>query len=369
MNARGIALSALALSLASAVSAAPVRPGRSAELDVARRAPGATLPARAWPSLHRVSLPSACAQPAALLADGAIAVALDAPPTLTFVARGGDVVSTVRLPSRVTRPLSVGRDGRVFVTAGRSLLTAAPDASVRSLVEVVDPTASQAFVRDDGSAIVVLTPNHRAIEFVHLTPEGDAARVITASGSMLSTPSWLSGDRVAATTSDTLVTLGDDDVVRSTPAPPAVRFVASQGEGLAFATDAALLLANGRGAVHTSVPLRGAPTWLAAVGDGRYAVALVNSNAPCELWLVESSGSVTARVVIPHETRPPAVDVDGAMLLAARSGELIALNRDGSERWRTVTRETLRPPAVALPRGGAAICTEGSELLIIDDTP
>ncbi len=364
-----LAALALSLSLASSSIAAPVRPGRSVSLDVARRAPAFTIPAEAWRSLHRVELPSPCAQPAALLPDGTLAVALDAPPALAFVSRGGDVVATVRLPARVTRPLSVGRDGRVFVTAGRSLLTVAPDATIRALVEVLDASASSAFVRDDGSAVVVTTPNHRAIEFVSLTPEGDVARVVTAPASMLSSPSRLSDDRVAAATSDALITLDARDEVRASPAPPGVRQVASEGETLAFTTDAALLLADRRGAVRTSVPLGGAPAWLDAIGGGRFAVSLVQPNAPCELWIIEARGDVAARLPIPRETRPPAVDSTGALLVTSRSGELVAIDDGGTERWRVTTHETLRPPAVPLPRGGVAVTTEGSALLILDDTP
>lgn len=369
MTPRVATLAALAVSLASSSIAAPVRPGRTAPLDVARRAPAFTIPAEAWRSLHRVDLPSPCAQPAALLPDGTLAVALDAPPALAFVARGGDVVATVRLPARVTRPLSVGRDGRVFVTAGRSLLTVAPDATIRSLVEVLDASASSAFVRDDGSAVVVTTPNHSAMEFVRLTPEGDLSRVVTARGAMLSSPSRLADDRVATTTSDALVTLDARDDVQTAPAPPGVRQVASEGETLALTTDAAVLLADLRGAVRTSVPLRGAPAWLDAIGAGRFAVSLVLPNAPCELWIIEARGDVAARLPIPRETRPPSVDARGALLVASRGGELLAIDADGTERWRVTTHETLRPPAVPLPRGGVAITTEGSALLILDDTP
>lgn len=369
MRLRLAALASIAASLAASSIASPVRPGRSVTLDAARRAPAFTLPRAPWSSLHRVDLPSPCAQPAALLPDGTLAVALDAPSALAFVSRGGDVVATVRLPARVTRPLSVGRDGRVFVTAGRALLTVAPDATIRSHVEVLDPSASSAFVRDDGSAVVVATPNQRAIEFVHLSPEGDVARVASATGAMLSAPSRLSDDRVAATTSSDLITLDARDVVDAAPAPPGVRHVASQDATLALTTDAALLLADLRGAVRTSVPLRGAPAWLDAIGAGRFAVSLVVPNALCELWIVEARGDVVARLPIPHETRPPTVDSTGAMVVASRGGALIAVNYDGTERWRVTTHETLRPPAVALPRGGVAITTEGSALLILDDTP
>jgi hypothetical protein len=366
---RRLSLALLVVAMASRALAAPVFARRTVTLDTARRTPAFTLPQTAWRSMHRVDLPSPCAQPAALLPDGTIAVALDAPPALAFVSRNGDVVASVRLPARVTRPLAVGRDGRVFVTAGRSLMTVAPDATIRSLVEVTDASASSAFVRDDGTAIVVTTPNHRAIEFVSLTPEGDAARVVGRAGSMLSMPSWLADDRVATTTSDTLVTVDARDVVEAVPCPAGVRQVASQGSTLALTTDSALLLADLRGTVRASVPLGGAPTWLDAIGAGRFAVALVMPNAPCELWIIASGGDVVARVPVPHETRPPSVDVTGAMLVASRSGELVAVRYEGVERWRITTHETLRPPAIPLPRGGVAIATEGNALLLLDEAP
>ena len=176
-------------------------------------------------------------------------------------------------------------------------------------------------------------------------------------------------DRVAVTTADQVVTFDANGVVSTGPCPSGTRYLAAVGGSLALVTDSALMLADARGAVRSSTPLRGAPEWLASVGADRVAAALVAPNAPSEMWLFDRGGAVTTRLPIPHNTAPPTVDAAGSMLLASRGGELVAVGADGAERWRVTTHETLRPPAVALPRGGVAIATEGSALLILDDTP
>jgi hypothetical protein len=115
--------------------------------------------------------------------------------------------------------------------------------------------------------------------------------------------------------------------------------------------------------------LRGRAAWVAGVDGGRFAVALEIPNASAEVWIIERDGSVSSRTPTASETRAPLVDSTGALLLAARNGDVVAIDGDGRERWRLSMHETLRPPAAPLPRGGVAIATEGNALLIVDDAP
>lgn len=361
-------LVAALFAFAAPAYAVTVRPGHVAIVDAPRGVSPFRLPAQPWRALRRVELPSPCAQPAVLLPDGTVAVGLDAPPGIAFITRGGDAVTSVRLPARISQPLAVGLDGRLFVTAGRAVLTVAPDGTVRAVAEFTGHAETPAYVRSDGSAVVITTPNARSLEFVSLSAVGDVARVSTVQ-TALNAAAVFDDDRVAAVNAAQLFTVDLRGRIATLPAPPGVRHLASQGGTLAFATESELLLADPQARVHTAVPLRGRAAWVAGVDGGRFAVALEIPNASAEVWIIERDGSVSSRTPTASETRAPLVDTTGALLLAARNGDVVAIDGDGRERWRLSMHETLRPPAAPLPRGGVAIATEGNALLIVDDAP
>jgi len=299
------------------------------------------------------------------LPSGELAVGLEAPPALAFIAPGGDRVRVTPLERRITQPLAVGRDGRVWVVADRYVFTVAPDGTVRSSTGLTGRIEDAAFVRPDGTAVVFAGATASVTEFVTFSPEGDPVGVRAAGVRPLADRVLLPDGRVLTAGERTLVSIDARDVVTRAAAVPALRRFAPLGDGVAMATDRALLLADRDGVPRRRVELPDAPLWLAPFGDGRVGVALPGT-VP-QLWVVDVGGAVVARAPIPPGSAAPLVDPTGAALVPARGGDLVCVDRDGAERWRVATRETLRPPLAALPRGGVAIATEGPQVLLLRD--
>lgn len=369
MSPRGLVAAACAAALALAglrSPATPARPERTSLVPapVAARA----IPAAAWQGVRRIELPALCATPAVALRDDTLAVGLEARPGVAFVAREGQVITTARVDSRIAQPLAAGGD-RVLVVAGLRVLVVSPDGVVRNAPSFDMPPRAPPVQRPDGTFVVVGAQaggRGELIELSALTPEGDLAARRTSTLAMLTAPALLSDGRVAVGTSSTLEVIDADNRLSRIPVVPGLRHVASRADGsMAMATSANLLLADTQGVVRARAPLPAAPTWIAALSGGRVAVATVTP----ELLVFQRDGSLASRTQIPHDTAAPCEDPSGALLLASRGGEVIAVERDGAERWRVSLHELVRPPAVLLGRGGAAISTESNALLLLTDSP
>jgi len=355
------------LALAAPALATPARADRATSLARSRAALTLALPAHPWSAVERVELPSPCATPVVALPTGELAVGLEAPPALAFIAPDGERVRVTPLERRITQPLAVGRDGRVWVVADRYVFTVAPDGTARSSADVTGRIEDAAFVRADGTAVVFAGATASGTEFVTFSPEGDPVGVRAAGVRPLADRVLLDDGRVLTAGERSLVSLDARDVVTRAAAVPDLRRFAPLGDGVAMATDRALLFADRDGVIQRRLDLPEAPLWLAPFGDRRVGLALPGS-VP-QLWIVGADGAVAARAPIPPGSGAPLVDPTGAALVPTRGGDLVCVDRDGAERWRVTVRETLRPPAVALPRGGVAIATEGSQVLLLRDGP
>lgn len=364
---RPLSLLAALATLAAPALATPARAGRSLALGRHRGGLAVPLPGHPWPAVQRVGLPSPTATPAVALPGGEIAVGLEAPPGLALIAPEGDRVRVVALPRRITQPLAVARDGRVWVVADRFVFTVAPDGTVRSTAELLGRVEGPALVRADGSAVVVGGSNAASNEFTLLSPEGDPVGVRATGVRGPAEHVLLRDDRVVCADDRAMVFLDGRGALTRAATTPGLRHFAPLGAGLAMTTERALLLTDGAAVVARRVELPGAPLWLAPLDDRRVGVAL--PGAVPQLWVVDDRGAVTARSPLPHGSAAPLVDPTGAALVPSRGGDILCLDRDGAERWRLTVDDALRPPAVPLPRGGVAIATEGSQVLLLRDGP
>ena len=360
-------LAASLLLLTAPAAAVPARAGRAVALARAAEVAPVPFPAHAWSAMQRVELPSPCATPAVTLPDGTVAVGLEAPPAVAFVGRDGQRIALARLERRITQPLAVGRDGRVWVVADRFVFTVAPDGTVRSAAELYGRVEGPATVRADGSAVVVGGSNRASVEYTLLSPEGDPVGVRAPGPVTLSDRAVLADGRIAASDGRALVFLDEHGGLTRAATVPDLRHLAPLGAGLAMAGDRALFLTTPEGSVARRLDLPDAPLWLAPLGPRRVGVALAGTTP--QLWIVDAAGDLAARAPLPHGAGAPLVDPAGAALIPARGGDVVCVAPDGAERWRLTVAEALRPPATPLPRGGVAIATEGSGLLLFGDGP
>jgi hypothetical protein len=359
-----VALAAL-VAVASTAAATPAGVRRTVSLARAREGLPVALPANPWTAVRRVELPSPCATPVVALPHGELVVGLEAPPALAFLSSDGDHVRVVPLQRRITQPLAVGRDGRVWVVADRFVFTLAPDGTVRSSAELLSRIDGPAIVRADGSAVVLSGTPQAPHEFFVLSPAGDPVGVRSSGARNLSESTLLGDGRLLTAGERALVSLSARDVVTRIATVPEVRRLAPLGEGVAMTTERALLLADRDAVVQRRVDLPDTVLWLAPYGVGRVGLAV--AGAVPQLWVVTADGTVTARAPLPPGSSAPLVDPTGAALVPARGGDVLCVDRDGAERWRLTLHETLRPPAVPLPRGGVAIATEGAQVLLLRD--
>lgn len=357
---RGIALLAAAAALAATAVGAAQPAGRSGRAPV-------SLPLNPWATVERCALPSPCATPAVTLPDGSIAVGLEAPPGVAFITGAGERIAVAPLPRRITQPLAVGRDGRVWVVADRFVFTVAPDGTLRSSAELLGRVEGPAMVRPDGTAVVVGGALNAAAEFTIFSASGDPVGVRAAGPVLRAERAARDDGRIVTFDARSLVALDARDRVTRSATLPELRRIAPLEAGLAMATARTLFLADAQGLVRHRVELPAAPAWLAPFGEGRVGVALAGASP--QLWIVDARGVGDAPRPLPAGAEGPWVDPAGAVLLPSRSGVLLCLAPDGAERWRLTTNESLRPPAAPLIHGGVALATESSTLLFLRDGP
>jgi hypothetical protein len=347
--------------------------------SLARTAPSARarvarLPARAWPRVRRIALPTATCTPASLVVGTqgeTLAVGIEAPGAVAFVQRDGSTVTTARLVGRPEGTLAVTRDGRVLASAGLRVSGVTPDGAVRSVTEFPSAPRGQVFARDDGTLLAYLesasSRTQGTVTVVEMNTDGDAVRSRSLSAQRLNGPVLLSDNRLAVVTSQALLLLdARGAVVRAPTFAGARHIVALDDGGVAIATDTTLSRCDRNGAVVMRTALAQPPQWLAALQYERIAVG--GSGASPHMTVFDRHGAQLARGPMPADAAAPLVDGEGAMLLVTPVGEVIAFDANARERWRMSLGEALRLPAVALPSGGVAIATTRNALVVLEES-
>ncbi len=331
------------------------------------------IPRTPWTVRARATLRGIAARPAVATDDREIAVVLTSPASLVWVASDGTIARTLRLDDRPSAPIAVGLAGRVYVPVeGRALYVVAPDASLRAIVPLAFAMTTAPIVRADGRVQVLAPPASAASEsysaVLHsFAPDGERLAMTPIHGaSLVAAMPALDGD-------DCLWIPSAGRVACMTPSGRRLGggFVASAsrivplGSGVLATSDGGVVeFRTHEGALRGRADIGGELTALTAGGLDR--VLVVRVSAVSEVVSVASDGSVAARVPAPSSpTDAPLADATGAFVVSNRSGEVIAYEPNGTERWRLTVGSAIVQPMTPLPEGGVALCTSSGELVVL----
>lgn len=320
------------------------------------------LPPAAWNRMEPVALPGTPVTPCLGTADGGCVVGTGAPPGVVFVGADGSIVASSRIDDRAEQPLASGLDGRVYaVTRAASVLTLAPDATVREVAHLPAAALSTPAVLDDGT-VVVFAASVRGGSAHLLAATGERSATVNLRVAVLGHPvAW--GGRAVAATATGLVTVDPAGAVARLPVVPGILSIAALRDGcLALGGTEGLARLDARGRVLATLAT---PTveWVAPTdGDALWA-----QHAGPSPRLTCHGPDLAERwsLPLPSTAHPPGVDERGAGLLCCRDGTVIAVEPDGTERWRLTVGEPLLGAAVRLAGGRFAVAAVRSGLLLL----
>ncbi len=296
-------------------------------------------------------------------ADGGCVLGTSAPPGIVFIANDGSVAAASRIDERAEQPLAVGSDGRVFVvTRSATVLVVAPDATVRGVVHLPAGAVSTPAVLDDGT-VLVFGSSVRGGSFAHvIEPRGGTSRSVSLRVNALGNPvAWR--DRAVAPTATGLVMVGSDGSAERLP-------VASGILAMDVHPDGGIVVAGIEGLARLDrrarvVATRPAPSveWVACAGSD--AIWTLRSGASSRIVCHGADLVERWSLPIPSSAAQPSIDEGGAALLCCRDGTMIAVETDGSERWRLTAGDALLGGAVRLGGGRIAVAGVHAGLLLL----
>lgn len=336
------------------------RPGR------VRNALSIPLPASPWARVQRVALPGLAITPPLLLDDGTIVVGHASTHGVSWVDDSGNVRRTAALDDRPEGEMALGAEGRIYVaSANRVVYVLAPDGTPRASIDIGLPAYGGPFVREDGSVMLAVNVTPLTGEVITLSASGERMGSQPLAGQVVARPALGPSNCLWVPLTLGVVCIDDTGRAAREPFGRGGSLIAPAGpDTLAVVRGHELYFYDIRGTSAARVDVGSPVQWLSALPGG--GVALLRIGPPQELWVVLRNGTIVARIAMPLQVlEQPLVDPSGAMLVAARSGELIALESDGSERWRLELRQPLLRSPVALPSGGVAVIGAMGTLLLI----
>lgn len=318
----------------------------------------AAIPAHPYAQIHESDTHLGFISTAPLvLDDGTVVVGQSSPPAIVWVDPDGHVRTTGRFDERPTGELVAGADGRIFVSSeGRNLYILGPDGTVRATIPPEPSTTmlpGGPIVRADGSVVLVANGGTGAsISFLSPSGERVASRGLAMRiGSVSLGPdgcAWMLGSTGVAC-------LDPSGALREAPFGRGANLlfpISAQSIGVMLATELQIRSPSGelRGRASLGAPVQ----WLVPLPSG--GVAVLRSNPTQELLLLGPDASPIARVPVVAgigvRTLGALADRDGALLTVDSNGTVVALEADGTERWRLDTRRHFARAAVPLRGGG-----------------
>ncbi len=315
---------------------------------------------------EEVELPGTASTGLVALPTGGFALGISGPSGVAFLDARGEPVGVARTSSIVDRPLLVSDEGRVFAASATQLCVVARDATARGCARVIFGSTHRP-ARLPGSGVATLFDSQHVEPTVTLfdaegSPRG-AVSVPRERDARVSALVVTRGGEAVFAMGALLVFVAPDLSVRRVYADGDVRALAASRDGLAYATDDALVVADARGRSLHRVEVATSPNAIVALDQGR--IATLTRAASVQVTVFSSRLDRLGSIAVPGRD---AVDVrggdDGALLVTSDEGVIARLDPDGTTRWRVeVPHGRLRPPALALRGGGLIVATTGPRLL------
>jgi len=323
--------------------------------------PRGTLPPAPWTSVDPFPLPGAGVTAPLRLPDGRLAVFTRAPSTLALLDEASGTVRSSPVeepPSDRVAPRCDARGRLVILGAGGTLFRLGLDGRVRVAAQLQGELLG-VVERPDGSEVAAVS-SHQRVDFVTLRADGSVASVRSLSASPMTTPATLGGGRVAVGVPRGLAVFDPAGTVRLVPSVEGLRHLVSVDRGALAVTATAVFPLDPDGVVAPPRPLPAPTRWWSS-SEGATALAWVDGPPPAVLRVDRTGAWV--RIDAPPFTESAVLDESGAMLLVSRLGRLVALDRDGQERWVVDLRRAIVPRVTLGEHGEAWVTAVDGNLL------